>query len=376
LNTAENSVGLHPYAAPSLTNKQRLALLASVIVFGLATAYAQASVMGLKYLEGTALTFHKNLIAGDVRDPYQYRVLTEYFVALVRYINHALGIPHPDAIGFVMVRSLQNVLIFLLCSIYYRRLGLNLIATLLSLSILAWAMANAFWDSGLKFDTYSGIIFYLLAGLLLMDRKYAWTLVLMVFAAANRETCGLIAVMMCGTMLMDSWPNRPGNRQIAMGVGAFVIFAIVYFGIRAAYGPRELVTAYGITGGGIALMKFNFGRLRTWVQLFNTHSIIPLIALFCMRRWPPILRTYFWAVVPVWAFVHLFFSTLAESRLVLVPFALVLLPGAVLGIRFFQDNSKDSPTVSSDTWLLWNRDKKKDRPAPETTAGAATGHQS
>lgn len=341
-----SGVSLHP--PPSLTTRERLALLASVILFGLATAYAQASVMGLEYLEGTALTFHKNIISGIERDPYQYRVLTEYLVVAVRYLTSALGIPHPDAIGLVAVRSLQNTVIFLLSAVYYRRLGLNFIATLISLSILSWAMANALWDSGLKFDTYSGIIFYLAAGLLLMDRKYIWTLLLMAFAAANRETSGLIAVMMVATMVMDRWPNRPSNREVIIGAGAFVIFAVVYFGIRMAYGPRELVTAYGITGGGFALMIFNVTRLRTWIQLFNTHSIIPLIALFSMKRWPPILRAYFWAVVPVWAIVHLFFSTLAESRLVLVPFTLVLLPGAFLGIQIFRDTKVSADnTVSS-----------------------------
>ncbi len=345
------------------------------MLFGLATAYAQETIMGLKYLEGTALTFHKSLLSGEARDPYQYRVLTEYFVAVVRYLNAQLGIPHPDAIGFMMVRSFQNILIFLLAAIYYRRLGLNLIATLLSLSILSWAMSNALWDSGLKFDTYSGIIFYLLAGLLLMDRKYVWTLVLIAFAAANRETSGLIAVMLTGTIVMDRWPNRPTNKELMMAGGAFVIFALVFFGIRLAYGPRELVTAYGITGGGFALFVFNFGRLRTYLQLFNTHSIIPIIALFCMRKWPPVLRTYFWAVVPVWALVHIFFSTLAESRLVLVPLTLVLLPGAMLGVSFFHSNSKDSPAVSESTWLLWNRSKKTNRPLAETSTASASENQ-
>jgi hypothetical protein len=236
-------------------------------------------------------------------------------------------------------------------------------------------MSNALWDSGLKFDTYSGIIFYLLAGLLLMDRRYVWTLILIAFAAANRETSGLICVMLAATMVMDRWPNRPTHREIMMAGSAFVIFAIVFFGIRLAYGPRELVTAYGITGGGFALFVFNFGRLRTYVQLFNTHSIIPIIALFCMRKWPPILRTYFWAVVPVWAFVHIFFSTLAESRLVLVPLTLVLLPGAMLGVSFFHSNSKDSPTVSESSWLLWKRSGKAKLPVSEASTATSPENQ-
>ena len=337
--TTESPGNVSQLAAPSLTARQRLALLASVVIFGLATAYAQASLMGLEYLEGTALTFHKSVMSGQSKDPYQYRVLTEYFVAAVRFMTAQLGIPHPDAIGFVVVRSLQNILIFMLAAVYYRRLGLNLIATLLSLSILSWAMANALWDSGLKFDTYSEIILYLVAGLLLINRKYLWTLILIAIAAANRETSGLIAVMLSGTMIMDRWPGRPTNRELLIAASAFVIFGIVYFGVRAAYGPRELVTAYGISVGGMALFSFNVNRLRTWVQLFNTHSIIPIIALFCMRKWPPILRVYFWAVVPVWATVHLFLSILAESRLVLVPFTLVLLPGAFFGVKLFRNEA-------------------------------------
>jgi hypothetical protein len=61
-------------------------------------------------------------------------------------------------------------------------------------------------------------------------------------------------------------------------------------------------------------------------------GIVPLIALYGWRMWPPALRTFFRAVVPIWFVVHVVAAILAESQLLLVPRALVFIPGALLAI--------------------------------------------
>ena len=68
------------------------------------------------------------------------------------------------------------------------------------------------------------------------------------------------------------------------------------------------------------------------MYLLATMGIIPFLALFSYRKWPHELKVFFWLIVPVWFLVHLFASTMAETRLFLVPYALIFIPGALFGL--------------------------------------------
>jgi hypothetical protein len=67
---------------------------------------------------------------------------------------------------------------------------------------------------------------------------------------------------------------------------------------------------------------------------------MPVIAMLAYRRWPPSLRLAFWAVVPIWLSVHFVAALVAEARLMLVPQALVFIPGALIGLA-----AEHTPTV-------------------------------
>lgn len=73
-------------------------------------------------------------------------------------------------------------------------------------------------------------------------------------------------------------------------------------------------------------------RYITWVQLFGTLGVLPILAVWSARRWPRPLQAFFWAIVPVWIVVHPFVSVLAEARLFLVPLTMIFIPGALFGI--------------------------------------------
>ena len=75
------------------------------------------------------------------------------------------------------------------------------------------------------------------------------------------------------------------------------------------------------------------------MELFGTLGIIPLLDILSVRLWPVGLRAFFWAIVPVWLVVHSFVGVLAETRLLLVPFVLVLLPGALFPITSHQNST-------------------------------------
>jgi hypothetical protein len=54
--------------------------------------------------------------------------------------------------------------------------------------------------------------------------------------------------------------------------------------------------------------------------------------VFSYQTWPRALKIFFWVVVPAWFGVHFFTALVAETRLLLVPLALVFIPGALFGI--------------------------------------------
>jgi len=109
------------------------------------------------------------------------------------------------------------------------------------------------------------------------------------------------------------------------------LYAIIFLSLRQLYGEQPLYTAYG-NQLGIETFVYNISRYITWVQLFATMGLLPIMAIFSFHQWPDSLRAFFWAIVPIWFLVHPFVSIIAETRLFLVPFALIFVPGALFGI--------------------------------------------
>lgn len=307
--------------------------LGCAFLFSLFTVFVQVKALGLSYLEeGGQIQRHVAVLQGTAGDPWQYRVLAEYLVEGVIRVFHRAGIPRPIASAFISFRVFQNVLIFLLAAIYYRKLGINTYTVLIGLSLLAWGMTHSLYDSDLQFNTYFDVIFYLLAGIFTLHGRYGLLIPLSGLAALNRETSGLIPFMPISVHVLSRPRNRYLLRKVAMiSAAALLVYAGVFIGLRVFYGRRPLITPYG-NSPGIELLRYNLGRYITWVQLFATLGLLPILALLSMPRWPRTLYAFFWAIVPIWFAVHLAASVMAETRLFLVPHALVFIPGALFGL--------------------------------------------
>ena len=106
---------------------------------------------------------------------------------------------------------------------------------------------------------------------------------------------------------------------------AGILFAIEFFGLRAIYGTRPLFEPYGVSAG-IELIITNLVSWQSWFQLILTFGIVPVLSLFGLRSSPRILRNMWLLMVPAWIAVHLAMAVIAETRLFLVPMALVLIP--------------------------------------------------
>jgi hypothetical protein len=243
-----------------------------------------------------------------------------------------IGVPHAVAVAFIVFRVLQNIPIFASAFFYFRRAGLPAAHAFAGLCMLSWSMLTSLYNSDLSFNTYFDILFFLLAGLAILGRKPLWILPLSVLAAFNRETGVLIPLMLLAVQLRAA-PGKERNAAVAIGALSLVLNAAVFFGLRIAYGPQEMVLSFvGLTPGA-EVLAYNLFRPLTWVILINMMGIVPLLALFSYPGWRSELKAFFWVVVPVWLLVHAVASIMAECRVFLVPQTMFFIPGALLLLR-------------------------------------------
>ena len=318
----------------SVTGKRfsfAIALLVAAAILATATTYAQVNMLGVHFLRVQQEKVHLQMLQGNAGNPWQYRILADVLIEPLIQLTKGLGVPQPESFTFIAFRFLQCLLILIIAGVYYRKLGLPLYESMIGLSVLSWSMSLSLYNSDLSFNVFFDIAFYLLAGILILGRKYVWLVLLMIPAALNRETSLLIPFMLFFAVRSNAageQDQRPGFIAAAVALG---IFAIIFAGLRIYYGPQPFLTADGYYPG-IGLLALNLGRWATWGQMAITLGVIPMLALFAYREWPRVLKVFFWVVVPVWFVAHFVGALVAESRLLLVPQALVFIPAALSGL--------------------------------------------
>jgi hypothetical protein len=327
-------------AAAFLRKRTTLVVCALVLALSVATVYDQ--VRGLiprvpygdpyAWIE-TRQVFHlEQVVNSNDGDPWVYRVGSAWLALRARDVAKAAGFGQPGTVGLLAFKLLENIGIFALAWLLYRRLGASRYASALGLALIAWAFTQAQFNSGLSFDTYGDVLVYLAAALLILSRRYAWVLPLTVVGALNRETSGLVPVMLMASAVPLGLRTTEGRRVAALGAAALGLFAVTYLSVRVAQGPHDLIIGYGNHPGWEAF-EYNVGRGQAWDFIFRTVTIVPLLALTQWRHWPVLLRAFAVAVVPAWLVIHLLASSLDETRLLLVPYVLVFVPGALAGLR-------------------------------------------
>ncbi len=310
--------------------------------------HLQVFVLGYDFLDtGTQIRRHREVLLGRAPGHWQYRFLSEWIAHWFILLSRWLELHRPVAAGFILFRIVQNLALFGLVAVYYKRLGLDAKAVLLGMSCLAWGMTNARYDSDLSFNTYSDIIFYLWAALLILSRRYVWLVPLSVAAALNRETAALIPVMALAYEWLSPTKQKSPQQRFGAALVALALFAITFFAVRATLGPRAEFPTFSSASRGWETVFANATRKWTWSQLLATNGWLPLLAVAAAKRWPASLRAFFWAIVPAWYVVHFAWSTLAETRLVLVPLAIVFVPGALLGVQAAAEKTEPLPAAPS-----------------------------
>ncbi len=315
--------------------------LVVALVLGLTavTVFVQYRALGhvlrhvdsIGYLQFYELSTHRATLHGTGLDPWTYRILSAWGAEIFLKAAQGLGFHHWPVVGFVTFRVLQNVVIFGAFWVLLRRFGFGRRVAALGMVLLAVAMTQALYDSGVVANTYTDVAVYLVAAILILDGRYGWIVPLAVVGALNRETSGLIPVMLLAVAVVHGLRTPTGRRALWCGIAALAAYAITTASVRLVIGPAPLFKPFGLSPG-LAYAEYNLRSSLTWENLARTLNIVPFIALARIKRWPRELKAFALAIVPAWIVIHLFASILAESRLVLVPYAVVFVPGALFAI--------------------------------------------
>ncbi len=270
---------------------------------------------------------HERMLNGDSEffNPWQYRIFSTYVVEGFYQGMHSI-ISQLDYIKvFLIFRILQNIFIFYIAALYFKALSIQNPWLILSgILILGFSMAHSVFQSDLSINTYFDILFYLLGAWCILKQKYIWIVPLMLAAVLNRETSLLIPAMLVIPFIR--WKERTIPRNILfIGGLATGVFFLGFVLVRIYYGYRS---SEGINGMKTFLdyLTFNIRYMMVYPELFGTLAFIPLVVLVFLRRLPRILQQWFWIVCPAWFGIHLIYSTIVESRLFLVPQALIFIP--------------------------------------------------
>jgi hypothetical protein len=275
------------------------------------------------FLDTEQTVRHQAILERRAGNPWQYRVLATYLVETLRIVLPTV----PLRWLFLAVRWMQNLLIFVVAGLYFSRLGLRRMLADAGLAALAWSMCWANYNAGLAFDTYFDLLFYLVAASLIAGNRPRWILPISLVAAANRETSLLMPFLVAVAAVSEPRSSRLALAAIMLA-GQLAVVGLLHL----AMGPQPLIVPEG-HAPGLALLGYNLGRAVTWLNLGTTFLFIPVVALAAWHRWPAQLRRSFLVLVPAWVAVHFVFAIAAEPRLFLVPYAIVLLPGALAAIE-------------------------------------------
>ncbi len=288
---------------------------------------------GLEFILGDQLERHWKVLAGSAIDPWQYRLLPELIVEAVIRAFRWFGVENPILPAFALVRALQNVSIFVFSALYWTRLGVGRRLTILGLAMLAWGFSYAGYGSDLAFSTYFDVMFYLLAAFLILLDRLGLVLIVVALATLNRETSGLIPLLIVAAAIRPAGQTRRIDWKVLRIAGiALGIYLLEYGLIRWILGPRPSMRPYG-HDLGLDLLGLNLSWIYSYFSTAAAFSVIPWLALLFWERWPPTLRRFFWAIVPLWLALHLFLGAIAEARLLMVPHVIVFLPAALLVVQ-------------------------------------------
>lgn len=307
-----------------------LGLVCLVVYFSVITVRAQLQAIAAGAgFEGT-LASNQAILNGTALNPVQYRIFTPWLIEWLMLLAARLRYSITYYQLFVFLRIAQNLLIFGLAYLYFRKLNFPGLLSGFGIILLAGSILNTTYQSDFAFHTYFDLTFYLFAAVLLLSGIYFWLPVLVVFASFNRETSGVIPFLSMSVALEEGTFLRKRSGLIYSTL-AFIAWCAVFIALHLIYRPRALFIPYG-RPPGISLLLYNLSASSAYV-LFSTLGFAPFLGLISFKKWIAVLKRFFIILVPLWFAVHLVGSVVSETRLFLVPQALIFIPTLLIFVR-------------------------------------------
>ncbi len=284
-----------------------------VLILALSILVSHLSTLGgIRYVETYQLERHIAVLSGSTSSPWVYRLLPEEIAWAVG------GAGYYPVFGLILTRILATLLALGFTILWWGQLGIDRKGQIIGLVILGTGLFWTFFDSDLSSGTFLEVA--------LCSALCLWPMLaipLSILAALNRETSILIFP---GLILLAFGCKR----YMTMIISGAVAFILTYLTVRLAIGYRETMPYYGRSIGW-EMLKGNLLNLDTWLQLIRTFSLAPLLALLWWKKWPPVLKRLA-VIVPLWVGAVFIGGAVQETRLLLVPFSLVLLPAFLMSV--------------------------------------------
>ncbi len=232
---------------------------------------------------------------------------------------------------FSLFRILQHLLIFYLFWRYAKRFTPDKYWLAASLVFISLLMGNAVRDSDLSFNTYTDIIIYLAAAILVLEKwQPAWLVLLAAIGSMNRETA--IFVPAIYFVAQCDWQQKklPEFAVFKWTTLAYVAFGAVFVGIRTYYGAYPAYLSDNqVAVAGLPLLIDNltsFFSVYTYGEATGSYAVPLIASLYCLRRSTVLLQNIFVLIVPAWFLMHFLYSFAYETRTFLVPILLIFMP--------------------------------------------------
>ncbi|MBK6792283.1 MAG: hypothetical protein IPG80_07020 [Anaerolineales bacterium] len=316
---------LYQWMGDSKSRRLVVVLVLSLLtVYTVYTQFENPEIKGrLEIQEGR----HMAVMTGTALNPWQYRVFAEWLIEGAVRLSASLGLGQGYFAVFLALRLIQNAVIFGFVYVYFQKIGFSKLVALVGILFVTGSMLNSFHQSDLSFNTYFDVIFYLAAVLLILKDLFVWLPVLMVAAAMNRETSGLIPFLAITTL-----PRIKDQRsKVFLILLSLVVWVGVFLALRALYPDRELFIPYGYQPG-LPLLSYNL-TLSSFELVVRFFSFAPLVGMLMYKDWMPVLKRFFITLIPVWFMIHLIGSVISEARLFLVPQLLVFIPAFLVFVQ-------------------------------------------
>jgi len=327
-----------------MRNSREVLAVAVVLFAALTTSVYEFRTWSYSDLTTGVFGQHMLVLRGEAGNPVQYRALPEYLWDWLIRLQTARGSGDPIYTSLEVLRYSQNLLLFCLAYAYFRKLGLALQTAMLGMAVFTLMLTSAVAPNWMRLSSNFDASFYLMAALLILARRDWWIVPLSVVAAINREASGFIPFMLLAARIPELAVRNTRTRVLVIVGTAVAVWLVVYAALRLLYPPQPLVTDTGWVA-----IQLNLLRETSWMNLFGTFGILPLVALMGYRWWPPLLKTWFWLIVPLWISVHVLSALINESLLFTEPTVLILLPAALFAaVGWTRSSQYQSAEIASE----------------------------